>query len=154
MLKHKTLKHQFVRSVPEKLEPGVLYVSMEFGSIVHSCCCGCGEEVVTPLTPTDWKMMYDGETVSLWPSVGNWTLNCRSHYIIERGRVIGSRAWTPAQIAAERRRDREAKAKFYGTLMPEPEIVVPLPPTPVVQAPKQPAKPLGFWARIKRWWAS
>jgi Family of unknown function (DUF6527) len=154
MLKHKTLEHRFVRSVPEKLEPGVLYVSMEFGSIVHSCCCGCGEEVVTPLTPTDWKMMYDGETVSMWPSVGSWTLTCKSHYIIERNRVIGSGAWTPAQIAAERRRDQAAKAKFYGTLMPEPEIVVPRPITPVAQAPQPPGKPLGFWARLKRWWTS
>ena len=40
----------------------------------HSCCCGCGEEVVAPLTPTDWKMTFDGETTSLRPSIGNWTL--------------------------------------------------------------------------------
>lgn len=151
MLMHNTLEHQFVRSVPEKLKPGVLYVSMEFGSIVHSCCCGCGEEVVTPLTPTDWKMMYDGETVSLWPSVGSWTLKCKSHYIIERSRVIGSGAWTPAQIAAERRRDQAAKAKFYGNLVSEPEAVAPAASTLVVPAPKPPAKPLGRWRRFMKW---
>lgn len=153
MLKHKTLEHRFVKHVPEKLEPGVLYVSMEFGSIVHSCCCGCGEEVVTPLTPTDWKMMFDGETVSLWPSVGSWTLKCDSHYIIQNNHVIGAGKWTPAQIEAERRRNRATKAKFYGTLIPElePEIVIPMAPVPV---PRKPEEQIGRWARFKLWWKS
>lgn len=151
MLRHRTLEHRFVKHVPENLEPGVLYISMELGSVVHACCCGCGEEVVTPITPTDWKLMYDGETVLLWPSVGSWTLKCRSHYIIEHSRVIGSGAWTPAQIAAERRRDQAAKARFFGTPTPElePASVV---PAGAAQAARQPEKPLGRWARFKRWW--
>lgn len=155
-MKHKKLEHCFVDTVPETLAPGVLYVSMEFGTVVHSCCCGCGEEVVTPLTPTDWKLMYDGETVSLWPSVGSWTLKCSSHYIIDHSRVIGSGKWTPAQIEAERRRDQATKAKFYGTLTPElePEVAVPATSTPTVQVNQQPEKPLGRWARLKQWWNS
>jgi hypothetical protein len=154
-MRHKKLEHRFVDTVPETLVPGVLYVSMEFGTVVHSCCCGCGEEVVTPLTPTDWKLMYDGETVSLWPSVGSWTLRCNSHYIIEQSRVIGSGKWTPAQIAAERRRDQAAKAKFYGTLSPEleSEVAVPATSTPIVPV-AQLKKPLGRWARLRRWWNS
>ncbi|WP_310793974.1 DUF6527 family protein [Paraburkholderia sp. BL23I1N1] len=56
---------------------------MEYGTISHSCCCGCGNEVVTPLTPTDWSLTFDGEHISLWPSVGSWNLPCQSHYVVK-----------------------------------------------------------------------
>ena len=113
-MRHKQLEHRFVEHIPERLEPGVLYVSMEYATSAHSCCCGCGEEVVTPFTPTDWKMTFDGETISLRPSIGNWTLKCRSHYVIDRGKVIEAGPWRDEQVEAERRRDRAAKARFYG----------------------------------------
>lgn len=48
MMRIRKLEHRFVRSVPRELESGILYVSMEYGTAVHSCCCGCGEQVVTP----------------------------------------------------------------------------------------------------------
>jgi Family of unknown function (DUF6527) len=113
MMRYSHLEHQFVKHIPDGFEPGMLYVSMEYGTAAHRCCCGCGEEVVTPFTPTDWKMTFDGETVSLSPSIGNWTLACRSHYLIKRGRVIEAGPWTDKQVEAERNRDRIAKAKFY-----------------------------------------
>ncbi|WP_230483852.1 DUF6527 family protein [Sphingomonas sp. Leaf21] len=113
-MRHSVLEHRFVETFPETLERGVLYVSLEFGSAAHSCCCGCGEEVVTPLTPTDWNITYDGETITLHPSVGSWTLPCRSHYVIRRNRVIEAPPWSDAEVAAERRRDRRAKAAHYG----------------------------------------
>lgn len=113
-MRYSVLEHRFVETFPEPLEPGVLYVSLEFGSAAHSCCCGCGEEVVTPLTPTDWNFTYDGETITLHPSVGSWTLPCRSHYVIRRNRVIEAPPWSDAEVAAERRRDRRAKAAHYG----------------------------------------
>ena len=115
MIRYHHLKHRFVQYIPEDLEPGVLYISMEYCTAVHSCCCGCGEEVVTPFTPTDWKITFDGETVSLWPSVGNWNLACRSHYVITHGHVINSISWSDEQIEAERQRDKAAKARYYGT---------------------------------------
>ena len=102
-MRHKRLEHRFVEHIPERLEPGVLYISMEYATSAHSCCCGCGEEVVTPFTPTDWKMTFDGETISLRPSIGNWTLNCRSHYVIDRGKVIEAGPWSDEQVEAERR---------------------------------------------------
>lgn len=111
---HERLGHRFVKYIPEQLEPGVLYISMEYATAVHSCCCGCGQEVVTPFTPTDWKMTFDGETVSLWPSIGNWKLSCRSHYIIRSGRVMRRAAWSEEEIVAEYQRDREAKARYYA----------------------------------------
>ena len=114
-MRFRRLEHRFCKHIPESLEPGVLYVSMEYATAVHSCCCGCGEEVVTPFTPTDWEMAFDGRAISLWPSVGNWTLPCRSHYVVREGAVIQGRPWTDEEIAAERRRDRAAKARYYGT---------------------------------------
>ena len=111
----KRLQHLFCTHIPEDLEPGVLYVSMEYATAAHSCCCGCGEEVVTPFTPTDWKMTFDGWVISLSPSVGNWTLPCQSHYVVRDGAVIEAGTWSEAKIAAERRRDRTAKARYYKT---------------------------------------
>lgn len=116
MMRHGHLEHRFVQHIPNVLESGVLYISMEYGTAAHSCCCGCGEEVVTPLTPTDWKMTFDGETVSLNPSIGNWTLACRSHYVIKRGQVIEAEPWTDNQIEAERYRDRVAKAATFAQI--------------------------------------
>src|SRR5688572_12008813 len=85
------LSHRFVKSVPEQLEEGVLYVSIEYATAIHRCCCGCGNEVVTPLSPKDWKLTFDGESVSLSPSIGNWSFKCRSHYWIARNRI----RWVP-----------------------------------------------------------
>jgi len=117
-MRDRTLEHRFVRNVPRELEPGVLYISMEYATAVHSCCCGCGERVVTPFTPTDWSMEFDGESVTLNPSVGNWNQDCRSHYVIERNRVIEAGPWSPARVEDERRRDKLAKAAYYGRTPP------------------------------------
>ena len=129
MIRHKRLEHRFVEHIPERLEAGVLYVSMEYATSAHSCCCGCGEEVVAPFTPTDWKMTFDGETISLRPSIGNWTLKCRSHYVIDRGKVIEAGPWSDEQVEAERRRDRAAKARFYGQSQRSNLLFRPLCPT-------------------------
>ena len=45
------LRNEFVDHIPEQLDDGVLYVSMRFGTVVHRCACGCGEEVVDPSWP-------------------------------------------------------------------------------------------------------
>jgi hypothetical protein len=137
------LDHRFVSHFPDRLEPGVLYVSTEYGTATHTCCCGCGEEVVTPFSPTGWKMTYDGETVSLWPSVGSWTLACRSHYVIDRGRVLEAGRWNESQIAAARQRDNSAAASA-GTQAARPPQ-----PTSVPAAGE--AKVTGWWARFRRW---
>jgi hypothetical protein len=50
-----------------------IYISIRFATVGHKCCCGCGREVITPLSPTDWSLTSDGETVSLHPSIGNWS---------------------------------------------------------------------------------
>ena len=81
------LEHRFVQYIPEALDEGVLYISVEFATASHACCCGCGNEVVTPIDPVGWTLSFDGVTVSLSPSIGNWQLSCQSHYWICRNRV-------------------------------------------------------------------
>ena len=93
MLRHTKLEHKFVHYIPELLEPGLIYISMDYATAAHACCCGCGEQVITPFTPTDWKLTFDGETISLWPSIGNWNFHCRSHYIIRKSQVLGAAPW-------------------------------------------------------------
>jgi hypothetical protein len=109
----KTFEHRFVEFIPEKLEEGVLYVSMTYATALHRCACGCGCEVVTPLSPTFWRMTFDGETISLYPSIGNWNLPCRSHYWIDRSRVRLARLWTDDEIVEARRQDAEMRARYY-----------------------------------------
>jgi len=107
------VEHQFVEFVPEKLEPDTLYISTDYATVVHSCLCGCGQRVITPLTPTDWQLIYDGETVSLSRSIGNWSFPCQSHYWIERSRIHWAGAWSKDQIEANRAADVERKRRFY-----------------------------------------
>ena len=87
------LSHKFVEFVPEKLEKGVLYISITYGTASHLCCCGCGREVVTPIARNGWKLTYDGETVSLSPSIGNWNLPCKTHYWISESRIEWAEDW-------------------------------------------------------------
>ena len=107
------LAHEFVRSIPNKLEERKLYVSMDYATVVHTCCCGCGMEVVTPLSPTDWKLTYDGVSISLDPSIGNWSFKCKSHYYIDNSTIRWAGLWSKKQIMAGRARDRRAKKKYY-----------------------------------------
>jgi len=105
--------HEFVDQIPDYLSEGILYVSMHFGMVIHRCACGCGNQTVTPLDPTDYKLIYDGETITLHPSVGNWNFPCRSHYWIRRGKVVWAGEWTDDQIAAGRARDRYVKDQLF-----------------------------------------
>jgi Family of unknown function (DUF6527) len=109
-----SIRHQFVANIPAKLEPGVLYVSMEYATAAHLCCCGCGSEVVTPFSPTDWAMIFDGQSLSLRPSVGNWSFRCKSHYWIDNGRVKWAGLMSDEKIAEGRSRDRIQKDKHFG----------------------------------------
>src|SRR3546814_10991672 len=96
--------------MPPRLEEGVLYVSLEHTVIMHLCACGCGNEVALPLSPTDWRLTYDGQSISVRPSIGSWSLPCRSHYFIDGGRVVWAGDWTDAEIAHGRALDRSRRA--------------------------------------------
>lgn len=112
--------HQFVEEIPDVADPGILYISIPFSTMVHLCACGCGREVVTPLSPAGWQLTYDGQTVSLYPSIGNWSLPCRSHYWLEGGRVVGARRWTDAEIDLNRRADASAIRRHLALKQPLP----------------------------------
>ena len=103
----------FVDSVPRQLGEGYLYVSLRYRTVTHLCACGCGVEVNTPLHPTGWEITYDGVTVSLSPSVGNWSEECRSHYLIEKNIVRWSRSWSSAEILSERAMRRRDIKEYY-----------------------------------------
>jgi hypothetical protein len=108
-----------VDSFPKTLEDGVLYISQRFGTACHRCCCGCGAKIVTPLRPTEYSLTDVSGQVSLYPSVGNWSQPCRSHYVIRNGRVIQARAMIQAEIDAGRALDESHKRAYYSPT-PEP----------------------------------
>jgi len=109
-----TLVHEFVDFIPDQLEQGVIYVALEYGAVVHLCCDGCGERVSTPLHPAQWKLIFDGETISLRPSVGSSSLACKSHYSIEQGRVQWYRPLSSQEAATDRDKDLAAVDKHFA----------------------------------------
>jgi len=111
------LQHTFVDSFPDRLEPGTVYVCIPYATVTHLCCCGCGNEAVTPLGPTEWKLTFDGESVSLYPSIGNWSFPCRSHYWIRNNTVEWAPRWSDRKITANRR------AGNMGAGTPRPPVV-------------------------------
>jgi len=109
-----TLEPRFVEDIPVTLDEGVLYISMRYRTALHKCVCGCGNEVVTPFSPTDWELRFYGDTVSLSPSIGNWNFDCQSHYWIVKNQVRHSGKWNDWQINNGRLRDRERKEAYFA----------------------------------------
>lgn len=135
-----SFKHKFVTTVPDSLEDGVLYIAMDYRTAVHKCFCGCGSEVATALSPTDWKLTYDGVSVSLYPSIGNWALDCQSHYWIDRNAVKWAGQWSKEQIESGRTHDRIAKSRYYNR-----------PTASKKQEPQPQARKGGFVGWVKSW---
>jgi hypothetical protein len=147
MTRRTTFTHKFVEYIPDVLEEGAVYVSIPYATVAHKCFCGCGNEVNTPLSPTDWRLTFDGETISLYPSIGSWSLPCESHYWMERNRVRWAPKWSRKEIDDGRKRDRFAKERYFdGTELPalggsaEAEVVA-----------KSESKP-SIWRRLRHWW--
>ncbi len=76
---------QLMELAPKELIPGVLYVSLKYKLALHLCCCGCGEKVVTPLSPAEWHLrLADGKAriQRLWrrgpSSLRTWRATCRT----------------------------------------------------------------------------
>lgn len=140
-MKQTALTHEFVEYIPEVLQPGVLYIAIRFATAVHRCACGCGSEVVTPLSPRDWKLIFDGETVSLDPSIGNWSFRCESHYWIRRNKVVWARRWSKREIESARDGERKEYAGYFGAADSKPT------------KPEEPhqRRRKGFWQRLRNW---
>jgi hypothetical protein len=129
------IKHEFVEFIPKEREDGVLYVSIPYATAVHSCFCGCGLKVVTPISPVGWQLTFDGESVTLFPSVGSWNFPCRSHYFIRRDVVVWGENMSQREIELGRARDHQARDQHFGTQTADP-----------AHARK---KKRGFWDRLK-----
>lgn len=112
----KTILHKFVEFIPDIIEEGVLYISIPYCIVIHKCVCGCGNEVVTPLSPTDWEIRFDGKTISLEPSIGNWGFECQSHYFIKRSKIHFARRWVDWEIKDGRKENAEKKEGYLKNL--------------------------------------
>ena len=107
-------KLQHVEAMPHTLQPGILYVSLEFETAHHLCACGCGQKIRTPLSPAEWQVEETPQGVTLHPSIGNWQLPCRSHYLIHKGQVVWAEQWSDSQIAAGRARDQQKLQTYFN----------------------------------------
>lgn len=135
----RSLAPKFVEFIPSHLEEGILYISIEYATTAHRCACGCGQKVVLPLHPTDWRITFDGKSVTVWPSVGNWGFPCRSHYFVTAGRIEWADDWTDAQIATGRQYDEVRRQSWHKELPASNST----PPTETVDTPHQ-----ASWLRV------
>ena len=111
-----TLQHKFIENIPRDLEDNTIYISLEYCTAIHKCVCGCGNEVVTPISPTGWKLTFDVETISLSPSIGSWKLKCRSHYFITNNKIVIARNWDDEEIVESKRlpKTKSKRRRFFN----------------------------------------
>lgn len=133
------IEPQFVDLMPKELEFGKLYVSMTYATTQHLCACGCGKKVVLPLSPADWNLTYDGDTVSISPSVGNWEYECKSHYWIRRNQVHWAAQWSREKIEAGRMRDAADLESYFEERASSPGSI------------EAPAPGRSWWVRFGGW---
>jgi hypothetical protein len=124
------LRH--VESIPRDLEPGILYVSKEFGTAHHLCACGCGSRIRTPLDPTEWELIETMDGPTLRPSIGNWQRPCRSHYWIWRGQIKWAAQWTEREVLEGRTKEERKRERYYA---------------------RQQRDGKGAWGKVKQWFA-
>jgi len=146
------LRLQLVEFIPEHLEAGIFYVSQRYRTATHRCCCGCGEEVVTPLGPTDWSLQIIRGTVTLFPSIGNWSLSCRSHYWIRNGKVVWAGSMTKKQIAYGRVLDQRMRDSYFAGANTRKDGLSDAPPPQQAKVPHQQSNWIDApWRAFKKW---
>jgi hypothetical protein len=74
----------WVELIPENIEEGKLYISIEYKTAIHKCLCGCGNLSVTPLSRGQWFLTDIENKVTLTPSILNTNCPNRSHYILTK----------------------------------------------------------------------
>ena len=145
MTRTNEIKHEFVAAIPQTLAENTIYIAMEYATAVHRCVCGCGNEVITPLSPTDWILQYDGVTISISPSIGNWNFPCRSHYWIRQSKVRWAEQWSEGRVAVGRAYDRSTKNEYFtGNSKAKPLGH---------RNPRLAKNDRGFWFWVSRWWS-
>ncbi len=105
-----------VHYLPKALEEGFLYVSDEFGVAGHLCPCGCKNKIMTPLDSLEWSFKEIDNEPTLYPSIGNWQLPCKSHYWITNGCIEWSHEWSEEEILAGREAEERKRKAYYKDL--------------------------------------
>ncbi|MCW5203748.1 hypothetical protein VU12_12525 [Desulfobulbus sp. US4] len=139
----KFLMPVFVDFIPDHLEDGMLYVCEQYKTAAHLCCCRCGEEVITPLSPADWLIKRRGNVVSLSPSIGNWNFACKSHYWIWKNQVIWDRKMSQWEIGLVQEKDKADKKAYIEVINLQKDEQV-----------KTVTWNIRCWQALVRWWKS
>lgn len=154
-MKIKQIRPESVEFIPERLEEGVLYITERYRTAVHKCCCGCGQEVVTPLSPAEWTVKCNDGRVSLWPSIGNWSYPCHSHYVIRESRVLEAKAMTERQIQRVKANDRADKtAQIRRTNHAKEADALALIPNAQITPAHEWQPSMSWLQHLVRWWKS
>ena len=144
-MKLRQITPEFVGEIPRELNPGKLYVCCRYRAVKHLCACGCGVEINTPLHPTGWTLTCDGVSVSLSPSIGNWSEKCQSHYWIINNKIQWAPKFSKHQILQTRRgREWEREQYFRTNTKPETEHFMP-------KAFRMPLSLRGWLSRLFNW---
>jgi hypothetical protein len=79
----------YVGFMPQTMEERHVYISKEYEVSIHRCLCGCGEKTVLPLDAVHgWVLIeHTNGKISFTPSIGNFQLPCKSHYIITKNKA-------------------------------------------------------------------
>lgn len=99
---------------PDELELGKFYFSEDFRSSAHLCACGCGSRVILPIKPAGWQLVQTARSFTISPSVGNREFACRSHYLIEGGRIIWLSSMSDREVQASRAMDKQHIEKMHA----------------------------------------
>ncbi len=119
------MSYLLVDVIPEQLEEGIVYVSERYSTASHLCACGCRTEVVTRLGRGAWRASMAASGISMYPSIGNGSFPCKSHYYIVRGRIRWESAYSADMIARARRADNpRAHLEEEARLVPAPGFSV------------------------------
>lgn len=110
MMERTNIRPVIVTYIPSitDMKEGELYISQQYSTAAHLCCCGCGEEIVTPLNPAKWSVILNNGVVSLRPSIGNWSYQCKSHYFITKNKVVWAGDYSAREIQLTQERDQMA----------------------------------------------
>lgn len=140
-MRRSSITPAFVDIIPDRLEEGTLYICERYMTAVHKCCCGCGAEVVTPLSTADWSLSKTGNTVSLTPSIGNWSFACKSHYWITKNQVVWASRFSHQQIERVKARDKVDKKAYIAAVNYQKE-----------QQARQGSLLARIWQAFVTWW--
>jgi hypothetical protein len=92
--KEKPYRYVIVEDLPNKIEPGTLYIFANNGyywQIAMFCPCGCKTvlymNLVDDITPF-WKYHIDhNNLISISPSLHRKT-GCKSHFFLRKGKIV------------------------------------------------------------------